>query len=75
MDELTPAALATILGEPKTFLLTRVLRLLGPTRTAAILVETLHLESDGGMQTKDGTRRRTPGGVFLQLAREQMTLG
>ncbi|MFP4322992.1 MAG: hypothetical protein ACLFTK_11115 [Anaerolineales bacterium] len=30
------------------------------------------IEAQGGMMTKDGSRRRTPGGVFFTLARETL---
>jgi hypothetical protein len=51
----------------------KVLRTLGVDRTTAILADTLTCEANGGMLTKDGTRRRTPGGVFFQLVRERAT--
>jgi hypothetical protein len=54
-------------------LLRQVLRTLGPDRTAAILTDTLQCEAAGGMRTKDGSRRRTPGGVFFQLVKERVT--
>jgi hypothetical protein len=50
-----------------------VLRTLGQDRGAAILADTLQCEEGGGMLTKDGTRRRTPGGVFFQLVKERAT--
>ena len=71
MEELTVEKLAEVLQEPKVSLLKQVLKLLGPDRTHTILTETLHCEANGGMLTKDGTRRRTPGGVFFQLVRQQ----
>ncbi len=71
MDALTIDTLAEALQEPNRPLLTQVLRLLGTDRTTAILAETLTCEANGGMLTKDGTRRRTPGGVFFQLVRQQ----
>src|SRR5438874_7511064 len=73
MDALTVDTLAEVLQEPNRPLLTQVLRTLGSDRTTAILADTLTCESNGGMLTKDGTRRRTRGGVFFQLVREQAT--
>src|SRR5713226_5776566 len=71
MDTLTVDTLAEVLQEPNRPLLTQVLRVLGTDRTTAILTETLQCEANGGMLTTDGTRRRTPGGVFFQLVRQQ----
>jgi Phosphorylated adapter RNA export protein, RNA-binding domain len=73
MDALTVEKLAEILQEPKVPLLRQVLRTLGQDRCAAILADTLACEACGGMRTKDGTRRRTPGGVFFQLVKERVT--
>jgi hypothetical protein len=74
MDALTGEQLAKILQEPKVALLQQVLRTLGQDRTAAILTDTLQCEAAGGMRTKDGSRRRTPGGVFFQLVKERVTV-
>jgi len=73
MDTLTGETLAAILQEPKVPLLRQVLRTVGPERCAAILADTLACEARGGMRTTDGTRRRTPGGVFFQLVKERAT--
>jgi hypothetical protein len=73
MDAVTVDTVAEALQEPKRALLTKVLRTLGMDRTAAILTETLQCEANGGMLTRDGTRRRTPGGVFFQLVKERAT--
>jgi hypothetical protein len=73
MDEVTVDTLAEALQEPKHALLLKVLRTLGQDRCAAILADTLQCEANGGMLTKDGTRRRTPGGVFFQLVKERAT--
>jgi len=73
MDTLTGETLAEILQEPKVPLLRQVLRTLGQDRCAAILADTLTSEANGGMLTKDGTRRRTPGGVFFHLVKERAT--
>ena len=73
MNGLTVDTLAEVLQEPNRPLLTQVLRVLGQDRTTAILADTLQCEANGGMLTKDGTRRRTPGGVFFQLVKERTT--
>src|ERR671935_3019961 len=73
MDALTVDTLAEVLQEPHRPLLTQVLRTLGEDRCAAILADTLACEAHGGMLTKDGTRRRTPGGVFFQLVKDRVT--
>jgi hypothetical protein len=38
----------------------------------AILQETLAIEAQGGMMLPDGSRRRTPGGVFFKLVRDRV---
>jgi Phosphorylated adapter RNA export protein, RNA-binding domain len=73
MDELTIEHLAAVLQEPKISLLRQLLRTLGPARTIDLLTEALQVEAAGGMLTKDGSRRRTPGGVFFQLVKERVT--
>jgi hypothetical protein len=73
MDPLTVETLAAILQEPNVPLLRQVLRTVGQDRCAAILADTLACEARGGMITTDGTRRRTPGGVFFQLVKERAT--
>jgi hypothetical protein len=73
MDPLTVDTLAAVLQEPNRPLLTQVLRTLGPDRTRAVLTATLECEAAGGMLTTDGTRRRTPGGTFFQLVRQQVS--
>ena len=73
MDAMTVDTLAEALQEPQRALLLQVLRTLGQDRCAALLAATLQCEDGGGMRTKDGTRRRTPGGVFFQLVKERVT--
>ena len=73
MGAVTVDTLAQALQEPKHALLLKVLRTLGQDRCAAILADTLQCEAHGGMLTQDGTRRRTPGGVFFQLVKERAT--
>src|SRR5262245_46681235 len=71
MDAVTVDTLAQALQDTKHALPLKVLRTLGQDRCAAILADTLQCEAHGGMLTKDGTRRRTPGGVFFQLVKER----
>jgi hypothetical protein len=54
--------------EPKR-LIGRALRNLGEERVRAFVVQTLEVEATGGLMLPDGSRRRTPGGVFFHLMR------
>ena len=71
MDTLTADMLAETLQEPKKSLLAKVLRTLGQERCQTIFADTLTLESHGGMLVQAGDRRRTPGGTFFHLVRQQ----
>jgi len=73
MDPLTVDQLAAALQEPHVDLLRQVLVLLGPDHTAQLLAQTLEVEAAGGMLVRNRTRRRTPGGVFFHLVRQQAT--
>jgi hypothetical protein len=41
---------------------------LGQTATQRFYEQTLQIEQNGGMMLHDGSRRRTPGGIFFHLA-------
>ena len=73
MEPLTVDQLAAVLQEPNVELLRQVLVVLGPDHTAQLLAQTLEVEAAGGLMVRNGTRRRTPGGVFLHLVRQQVT--
>src|SRR5262245_52716731 len=49
-----------------------VVDVLGESAAQRLLDETLKIESEGGLMTGDGQRRRTPGGVFFHLARREL---
>ena len=72
-ETVTARELARVLHEPCPWMLSRALRTLGAECCVAILIDTLSIESNGGMWTKDGSRRRSPGGTFLQLVRRVKT--
>jgi len=74
-DQLTVGQLLTVLHEPPStgVLLARILRTFGHERCVAILAEALTLEHQGGVWRTDLSGKRTPGGVFLGLVREQAT--
>lgn len=66
-EEKVIAGIAAILREPKKDLLGRVVSTLGIKKSIELLRKTEDIEEAGGMMTLDSSRRRTPGGVFLQL--------
>lgn len=55
------------LMEPKKDLMERVVRVIGAKKAIELLSETATIELNGGLYTVDGSRRRTPGGVYLNL--------
>ncbi|KAK7896871.1 hypothetical protein WMY93_022196 [Mugilogobius chulae] len=55
------------LREPKIDLIERVVAVIGSKKAIELLGETATLEETGGVYTMDGSRRRTPGGVYLNL--------
>lgn len=48
-----------------------VVKKAGVDGTMSLLKEVLTIEQGDGMLTLDGSRRRTPGGVFLLLAKQK----
>ncbi|KAG9263540.1 phosphorylated adapter RNA export protein [Astyanax mexicanus] len=55
------------LMEPKKELIERVVKVIGAKKAIELLSETATIEQNGGLYTVDGSRRRTPGGVYLNL--------
>ncbi len=51
----------------------RILHTLGPERTQALVTQALEIEANGGMLLPDGSRKRTLGGVFFRLVRDQVS--
>jgi len=47
----------------------RIVLVLGGERAEAFVARTWAIEAAGGMPVRDGSRRRTPGGVFFRLVR------
>jgi PHAX RNA-binding domain len=75
---LDPAAqqIATTLGETESVPLMhirRIVQTLGPDRALQLLEQAQAAEAQGGLMVLDGSRRRTLGGVFFRLVREQTT--
>jgi len=52
-----------------------LVKTIGCEKAEALLSETVQIEKGDGMKTADGERRRTPGGVYLQLAKEFLGVG
>ncbi|XP_028306146.1 phosphorylated adapter RNA export protein [Gouania willdenowi] len=66
-EETVISEIAYRLQEPKKDLIERVVCVLGKKKAIELLGETAALEENGGVYTLDGSRRRTPGGVYLNL--------
>ncbi|CAJ1055622.1 phosphorylated adapter RNA export protein [Xyrichtys novacula] len=66
-EEKVADEIAYRLQEPKKDLIERVVNIVGKKKAIELLGETATLEESGGVYTMDGSRRRTPGGVFLNL--------
>ena len=67
----TARMIASALGETEQVAQQQIQRIvwaLGRTAARRLLKQTLQIEQDGGMMLRDGSRRRTPGGVFFHLA-------
>lgn len=72
----TVSTIAKALGEVEEQPLTQitgVVKVLGEQVSLALLEETQRIEQNGGMLLPDGSRRRTPGGVFFFLARQKLS--
>ena len=50
--------------------ITRIVATLGEERALGLLQQASEIEQRGGMMLPDGSRRRTPGGVFFRLVRD-----
>ncbi|MBN3310722.1 PHAX protein, partial [Amia calva] len=66
-EEKVSHEIAHRLREPKADLIERVVRVIGKKKAIELLTETAEVEQSGGVFTIDGSRRRTPGGVYLNL--------
>ncbi len=51
----------------------RIVQRLGADAALAFLQETQQIEAQGGRLLPDGSRRRTPGGVYFQLVRSRLS--
>lgn len=73
----TVSSIAKALGETDEVPLTQidgVVRALGEDQSLKLLEETKSIEAKGGMMLPDGSRKRSPGGVFFFLARQQLSV-
>jgi hypothetical protein len=53
--------------------LAQVVEALGETLALALLEQAIDIDREGGARVRDGSRRRTRGGVFFQLARGKLS--
>ncbi|KAK7070177.1 hypothetical protein SK128_003042 [Halocaridina rubra] len=62
--------IAFAMFEPNVDIIIRVVEVLGREKSLELFKETQELERNGGLLIMDGSRRRTSGGVFLQLLKK-----
>ncbi len=71
----TVTQVAQTLGETEAQAIVQIERIvtcLGADQTLIHLQETQTIEEQGGMMVPDGSRRRTPGGVFFFLVKQRL---
>ncbi|XP_060062756.1 phosphorylated adapter RNA export protein-like [Ylistrum balloti] len=66
-EEKVIKAILDMLDEPNTDLFARIVRVIGRGLALKYAHQTEDVESAGGLWTYGGERRRTPGGVYIQL--------
>jgi len=69
-DEELGKEISKKLQEPKVEMIVGVVGVIGREAAADTFKKTKTVESEGGMMIRNGARRRTAGGTFLQLLRE-----
>lgn len=65
--------IAAQLTESNTYLIKRIIDEIGVEKSLQILAKTIDVEAGDGIMTRDGKRRRTPGGTFFFLVRGRIT--
>lgn len=73
-DDIVIKEIVKQLNEQKSDLITRCVKVLGRKKCLELLYATQDVESNGGMWTEDGYRKRSPGGIFLQLIKRDETI-
>uniref|UniRef100_A0A5S6QUK8 Phosphorylated adapter RNA export protein n=1 Tax=Trichuris muris TaxID=70415 RepID=A0A5S6QUK8_TRIMR len=67
--------LANCLQEKEVSVLNEIVNIVGRATAVSLYDATAKLEKEGGIMTKDNSRRRLPGGVFMHLATEDNESG
>ena len=70
---MTVLEIAKQLNEPNTELIGKIVNAIGIERVNEYLQKTLTIEAESGMMTRDGERRRTPGGVFFYVVKDNLS--
>src|SRR4030095_10736921 len=73
IDEALVHQITETLNEPNVDLIRKVIVVLGAERAQALFQKTLEIEAAGGLTVGDGSRRRTPGGVFFKTVKNGTT--
>lgn len=60
------------LRERNTTLIRKAIEMIGPDAAKRLLERTFETQRTGGLRTLDGKRKRSPGGVFFFLLRDEL---
>lgn len=66
--------IATALKEPRVDLIMKSITVLGEPMVKRIFAQTLDVESAGGLKTSNQSRKRSPGGVFFHLIKNDSSV-
>ncbi|CAJ0943174.1 unnamed protein product, partial [Mesorhabditis belari] len=66
--------IALALGEKEPFIVLEIIKAIGREKAIELFDKTREVEGNGGLLVQDGSRKRTPGGVYINLFKQDPTI-